>query len=306
MNLTRRDIVRLGLGTAAVSLCRPLSQVFAQAPLHTKAIPSSGEKIPIIGVGTRDFGGGTPVPRSEYKEVLRLFPQLGGKVIDTASGYQGGTSETMIGELVSELGNRDQLFLATKVNASGKQAGLNQIEQSFQRLRTNRLDLIAVHNIRDPLTQLANLRAMKQAGRIRYLGITTSEESQYAEFENLMKSQTMDFVQVDYALDSREAANRLLPLAADRGMAVMINLPFGRRRLFAAVQNQTLPDWAKEIDCTTWAQFFLKYVVSHPAVTCAIPGMRRVAHLQDNIQAVQGRLPDAAMRRRMEQFMDRI
>ena len=306
MELTRRDVIKYGVGAAAVSTLRPLSNLFAQAPLIMKAIPSSNERIPIIGIGTRDFGGGSPVPRSEIKDVLRQFPELGGKVIDTATGYQGGASETLIGELVSELGNRDRLFLATKVNASGKQAGAAQIEQSFQRLRTNRIDLIAVHNIRDAVTQLATLREMKQAGRIRYVGITTSDDSQYGEFETLMKTQALDFVQVDYALDSRAAGDRLLPLAADRSMAVMVNLPLGRGRLFTAVQNQTLPDWAKEFDSKTWAQLFLKYVVSHPAVTCAIPGTRRVAHLLDNIQAAQGRLPDAAMRRRMEQFMDKI
>ncbi|OFW11644.1 MAG: hypothetical protein A3H27_11550 [Acidobacteria bacterium RIFCSPLOWO2_02_FULL_59_13] len=306
MQLTRRDMVRLGLGTLAVSALRPLPGLFAQSPVHTKDIPSSGERIPIVGIGTRDFGGGSPVPREEYKEVLRQLPELGGKVVDTATGYQGGASETLIGELVSELGNRDRLFLATKVNASGKQAGVSQIEQSFQRLRTNRMDLIAVHNIRDTVTQLATLREMKQAGRIRYVGITTSFENQYEEFEALMKTQTLDFVQVDYALDNRVAGARLLPLAADRGMAVMVNLPFGRGRLFAAVQNQALPDWAKEIDCTSWAQIFLKYIVSHSAVTCAIPGTRRVPHLVDNIQAAQGRLPDAAMRRRMEQFIESV
>ena len=306
MQLTRRDMVRLGLGTLTVSALRPLTELFAQSPVHTKAIPSSGERIPIVGIGTRDFGGGSPVPREEYKEVLRQFAELGGKVVDTATGYQGGASETLIGELVSELGNRDRLFLATKVNASGKQAGVAQIEQSFQRLRTNRMDLIAVHNIRDTVTQLATLREMKQAGRIRYVGITTSFADQYEEFETIMKTQTLDFVQVDYALDNREAADRILPLAADRGMAVMVNLPFGRGRLFAAVQNQALPDWAKEIDCTSWAQIFLKYIVSHSAVTCAIPGTRRVPHLVDNIQAAQGRLPDAAMRRRMEQFIESV
>ena len=306
MQLTRRDVIKLGLGAATVSALRPFSNLLAQDPLITKAIPSSGERIPVVGIGTRDFGGGTPVPREEYKEVLRQFPQVGGKVIDTATGYQSGRSETLIGDLVSELGNRDQLFLATKVNARSKQAGIEQIEQSFRRLRTNRLDLIAVHNLQDTTTQLATLREMKQAGRIRYVGITTSSESQYEELEGFMKTQTMDFVQVDYALDSREAGDRLLPLAADRGVAVMVNLPFGRRRLFAAVQNRPLPDWAKEIDCTSWAQIFLKYIVSHPAVTCAIPGTRRVAHLTDNIRAAQGRMPDAAIRRRMEQFMDGI
>ncbi|MBI4460515.1 MAG: aldo/keto reductase [Acidobacteria bacterium] len=306
MELTRRDMVKLGLGTLAASTLLPLSELFAQATLISKAIPSSGERIPVIGIGTRDFGGGSPVPRSEYKEVLRQFPDLGGKVIDTATGYQGGTSETMIGELVSELGNRDRLFVATKVAARGKQAGVAQMEQSFRRLRTNRIDLIAVHNLIDTRTQLEMLRETKQAGRIRYVGITTSDENQYGEMESFMKTQTLDFVQLDYALDNRRGGDRLLPLAADRGLAAMINLPFGRRRLFAAVQNQTLPDWAKEFDCKTWAQFFLKYIVSHPAVTCAIPGTRRVAHLLDNIQAAQGRLPDAAMRRRMEQFIDQL
>lgn len=306
MELTRRDVIRLGLGAAALSALRPLAALLAQTPLLAKAIPASGERIPVVGIGARDWEAETPAIRAELQEVLRQFPGLGGKVIDTATGYRGGASETLLGELAAELGNRDRLFLATKINVSGKPAGLAQIEQCFRRLRTNRIDLIAVHNIRDTVTQLANLREGKQAGRIRYLGMTTSEERQYAEFETLMKTEAMDFVQVDYALDSRESGNRLLPLAADRGLAVMVNLPFGRGRLFAAVRNQPLPDWAQEIDCTSWAQIFLKYIVSHPAVTCAIPGTRRVAHLLDNLQAAQGRLPDAAMRRRMEQFIENI
>ncbi|MBI2819228.1 MAG: aldo/keto reductase [Acidobacteria bacterium] len=306
MKLTRREMVKLGLGTAALSALGPLPELLAQEPLITKPIPSSGERIPVVGLGTRDYEAETPELRAELKEVLRRFPELGGKVIDSASGYRDGASETLIGELVSELGNRDRLFLATKVNASGRQAGIAQIERSFQRMRTNRLDLIAVHNLRDTLTQLENLREFKQAGRIRYLGITTSSEGQYDEFETFMKTQTLDFVQVDYAVDNRLAADRLLPLAADRGMAVMVNLPFGRGRLFAAVRNQSMPDWAQEIDCTTWAQIFLKYIVSHPSVTCAIPGTRSVAHLLDNIQGAQGRLPDAAMRRRMEQYIDQL
>ncbi len=306
MELTRRDMIKFGLGAAAVSALRPLSNLLAQTPLIAKAIPSSGERIPVVGIGARDWEAETPEIRAELKEVLRQFPSLGGKVIDTATGYRNGASETLIGELAAELSNRDRLFLATKINVSGKAAGLAQIEQCFRRLRTNRIDLIAVHNIRDTVTQLANLREMKQAGRIRYLGMTTSEERQYGEFETLIKTQTMDFVQVDYTLDNRAAGDRLLPLAADRGLAVMVNLPFGRGRLFAAVRNQPLPDWAKEIDCTTWAQIFLKYIVSHSAVTCVIPGTRQVRHLQDNVQAAQGRLPDAALRRRMEQFMDGI
>ena len=306
MQLTRRDMLKLGLGTAGVSALWPLSGLSAQTSVNTKAIPSSGERIPMVGIGTRDYESETPEIRAELKEVLRRLPELSGKVIDTAAGYRRGASETVIGELVSELGNRDRMFLATKVNARSKAAGLSQIERSFRRLRTDRIDLIAVHNLRDTATQLETLREMKQAGRIRYVGITTSSDRQYEEFEATMKARTLDFVQVDYALDNRKAGDRILPLAADRGMAVMVNLPFGRGRLFAAVRNKPLPDWAKEIDCTTWAQIFLKYIVSHPDATCAIPGTRRVSHLVDNMQATQGRLPDTAMRRRIERFFDSI
>ena len=163
-----------------------------------------------------------------------------------------------------------------------------------------------MHNLRDTPTQLQNLREVKQAGRLRYIGVTTSSDSQYDELENLMKTEAMEFVQVDFAIDSRLAAGRLLPLAADRGLAVMVNLPFGRGRLFAAVRSQAVPEWAQEIDCTSWAQIFLKYIISHPAVTVVIPGTRQVVHLLDNVKAAQGRLPDAAMRRRMEQYIDQL
>jgi aryl-alcohol dehydrogenase-like predicted oxidoreductase len=306
MEFTRRDLMKVAVGTTVASTLSPLSELLAQEPLITKAIPSTGETLPLVGIGCRDFEAETPEIRVELKDVLRQLPLLGGKVLDTATGYRNGASETLIGELISELGNRDQMFIATKINVSGKQPGLAQIEQCFRRLRTNRLDLIAVHNIRDCETQLANLREEKKAGRIRYVGITTSDESQYAAFENFMKTEAMDFAQVDYALDNRKAADRLLPLALDRGLAVMVNLPFGRGRLFAAVQNKPLPDWAREIDCSSWAQVFLKYIVSHAAVTCVIPGTRRVKHLRDNVLSAQGRLPDASMRRRMEQFMDGV
>jgi len=210
----------------------------------------------------------------------------------------------VVGDLVSELKIRDALFIATKVSTSGREAGLAQLERSFKLLRTPKIDLIAVHNIRDTRTQLRALSELKQAGRVRYVGITTSFEKQYQEFEQTMKAETLDFIQVDYALDNRQADQKILPLAADRGMAVMINLPFGRGRLFNAVQGQKLPPWAGEFDCASWAQFFLKYIVSHPAITCAVPGMAKVEYVIDNLGAARGRLPDAAMRRRMESFID--
>jgi aryl-alcohol dehydrogenase-like predicted oxidoreductase len=308
MNLSRRDFLKAGAGAGA-ALLLPDGRVNAQAgALLQKKIPSSGETIPIIGIGTarRYEQIKSETEKAPLRETIRQFKELGGKVIDSSPSY--GTAEAVLGELVEGLKVRDSLFLATKVSLRdvGRDAGLKQIEQSFKRLRTNKIDLIAVHNLRDTQAQLGNLREMKEAGRIRYVGITTSFENQYAEFEQTMKKETLDFIQVDYALDNRNADEKIIPLAADRGMAVMINLPFGRGRLFNAVQNKKLPEWAKEFDCTTWAQFFLKYLVSHPAVTCAVPGMAKAEYVVDNLGAARGRLPDAALRRRMEQFIDGV
>jgi aryl-alcohol dehydrogenase-like predicted oxidoreductase len=308
MKMERRTFIKAGLGLGAMVLM-PEGALFAQAqPLIQKKIPSTGETLPIIGLGTaRRYedvkSDGDKVP---LRETIRRFQELGGKVIDTAPSY--GTAEAVVGELVDGLKNRDSLFLATKVSLrnTGREAGVAQIEQSFKRLRTGKIDLIAVHNLRDTDTQLATLRELKQTGRIRYVGITTSFDKQYGEFEQTMKRETLDFIQVDYALDNRDAGARIVPLAADRGMAVMINLPFGRGRLFNAVQGKKLPEWAAEIDCASWAQFFLKYIVSHPAVTCAVPGMAKAEYVIDNLGAARGRLPDAAMRKRMEQFIDNV
>ena len=302
--LSRRELLTAGIGVGA-SILLPSAGLLAQeVPLLQRKIPSTGESLQIIGIGTaRRYEAVTrEAERAPLREVLRRFKEMGGKVIDTAPSY--GTAETVVGDLVAELAIRDSLFLATKVGARGRTAGIEQLEQSFKRLRTPRIDLVAVHNLQDIQTQLGTLRQWKQAGRIRYVGITTSFERQHAAFEQTMKAETLDFIQVDYALDNRKADQRILPLAADRGMAVMINLPFGRGRLFRAVQGQKLPPWAGEFDCASWAQFFLKYIVSHPAVTCAVPGIAKVDYLVDNLGAARGRLPDAAMRRRMESFID--
>jgi aryl-alcohol dehydrogenase-like predicted oxidoreductase len=227
-------------------------------------------------------------------------------VIDSSPSY--GTAEAVVGELAEGLKVRDSLFLATKVSLRnvGRTEGIKQIEESFKKLRTSKIDLIAVHNLRDTDTQLRTLREMKQAGRIRYVGITTSFDNQYGEFEQVMKKETLDFIQVDFALDNRDAGEHIIPLAGDRGMAVMINLPFGRGRLFKAVQGKNLPEWAGEFDCQSWPQFFLKYIVSHPAITCAVPGMARPEYVIDNLGAARGRLPEGAMRRKMEQFIDNV
>lgn len=306
MDIKRRTVIKAGLG-AALLLCS--RDAFGQLQsLIQKKIPSTGESIPIIGLGTarRYEEIKTDAEKIPLRETIRQFEALGGKVIDSSPSY--GTAEAVVGELVENLKVRDSLFLATKVSLRniGRQEGITQIEQSFKRLRTNKIDLIAVHNLRDTDTQLRTLREMKQAGRIRHVGITTSFDNQYGEFEQVMKKESLDFIQVDYALDNRDAGERIIPLAADRGMAVMINLPFGRGRLFNAVQGKKLPEWATEIDCQSWAQFFLKYIVSHPAITCAVPGMARPEYVVDNLGAARGRLPDAAMRRRMEQLIDNV
>jgi aryl-alcohol dehydrogenase-like predicted oxidoreductase len=309
MDRNRRTVIKAGVGLGA-SLLLPVKNSLAQAqPLIQKKIPSSGELIPIIGLGTarRYEEVKTDAEKVPLRETLAKFKELGLKVVDSSSSY--GTAEAVVGELVEGLKIRESLFLATKVSLRkvvGRDAGLAIIEQSFKRYRTKMIDLIAVHNLLDTQTQLTTLREMKQAGRIRYVGITTSFDNQYGEFEQVMKKETLDFIQVDFALDNRDAGDRLIPLAGDRGTAVMINLPFGRGRLFNAVQGKKLPDWANEFDCASWAQFFLKYIVSHPAVTCAVPGMARAEYVVDNVGAARGRLPDAAMRKRMEQFIDNV
>lgn len=295
MDHTRR---RLLLLAAAGVLAPAYGQ--SSTPLRKK-IPSSGEEIPIIGLGTaRRYEQAAP----GLRETLARFGSLGATVIDTAPVY--GDAEIVVGDLLEGLKLRPGLFLATKVSIGGREAGVQQIEQSFKRLRTARIDLIAVHNLRDTQTHLGTLRGLKRAGRIRYVGITTSSDRQYREFEETMRREPLDFIQVDYALDNRGAGERILPLAAERGMAAMINLPFGRGRLFDAVRGKALPAWAGELDCASWPQFFLKYIVSHPAVTCAVPGMARPEYVEDNLGAARGRLPDAAMRRRMESFIEAI
>lgn len=292
--------MRRALLLAAAGLLAP---AYAQraAPLLRKKIPSSGEEIPLVGLGTaRRYEGLEPGQR----ETLARFVALGGTVIDTAPVY--GDAETVVGDLLDQLGIRDGLFLATKVSITGREAGVQQIERSFKRLRTRTIDLVAVHNLRDTAVHLPTLRELRKEGRIRYVGITTSFDRQYADFEQTMRREALDFIQVDYALDNRGAGERILPLAADRGMAVMVNLPFGRGRLFEAVRGKALPPWAAECDCASWPQFFLKYIVSHPAVTCAVPGMARPGYVDDNLGAARGRLPDAELRRRMEAFIDAI
>ncbi len=302
MTPSRRTLL-LGLTAGAAGLAaRPAAA--QAAPLHRKPIPSSGEMIPIIGLGSarRYEEANTEADIAPLRETFARFHTLGGTVVDTAPSY--GNAEAIMGRIMADLNIRRDLFVCTKVGVDTPEQGRAQIAQAFEKLRTDRIDLLAVHNLRDITNQLAYLRELKQAGRIRYLGATTSFDRQYEAFEQMMRRETLDSIQIDYALDNRNAAERIIPLAAERGMAVFINLPFGRGSVFRATQGRALPDWAAEIDVTTWAQFMLKYLVSHPAVTCAVPGMAQARYVDDNLKAAQGRMPDAAMRRRMEQFID--
>lgn len=307
--LDRRTALQLaGAALIAAPTAAPLlARDEAPAPLLTRPIPSSGEKLPVIGVGTNRYNPTTDEERMSRKAVLAGLTAAGAKVIDTAPSY--GESERVIGDLLAEIGNRGRCFLATKVTARGgtREEGEAMLEASRQKLRSDRLDLVQVHNLVGTAVLLPLLREQVAAKRIRYTGITTSRDSQYADFETVMKAEQLDFVQVDYSIANRGAAERLLPLAAERGMAVLVNLPFGGSRdgnLLAKLKDRPLPDFAAEIGAASWAQLLLKYILGHPAVTCAIPGMTRLENLRDNLGGGRGPMPDAALRSRMEAWWD--
>jgi diketogulonate reductase-like aldo/keto reductase len=299
-SISRRDAARLIGGVAAAALVPwPMQGPEKPNDMLMRAIPTTGEKIPAVGLGTWQVFdvGESPNECGPLKEVMSRFVQLGGKVIDTSPMY--GRAESVIGDLTSELHLRDSLFLATKVWTSGQQAGIDSMERSLERLRTNRLDLMQVHNLVDVDTQLATMRGWKEQGRIRYLGITHYVDSAFPEVEKILRREKLDFLQINYSIVDRGAEERILPLARERGVAVLINRPFASGDLFSRVRRKPLPDWAVEFDCKSWAQFLLKWILSNAAVTCAIPATGNVRHLEDNMAAGIGRLPDEKMRQRM-------
>jgi diketogulonate reductase-like aldo/keto reductase len=271
-----------------------------------RPIPRSGEMLPAVGVGTwQTFDVGADAgARAELKEVVRLLAEGGGSVIDSSPMY--GRAEGVVGDLGAELKLRRKLFFATKVWTTGRESGIRQMETSFRLMRTERMDLMQVHNLQDVSIHAKTLREWKDAGRIRYAGITHYHSGAYGEIERLVKSRQWDFAQFNYSMAEREAEARLLGACADSGTAVIVNRPFSHAALFPRVRGKALPAWAAEFDCASWAQFFLKYLLAHPAVTCVIPGTGRVAHLRDNLQAGRGRLPDAATRRRMLEYLERL
>jgi aryl-alcohol dehydrogenase-like predicted oxidoreductase len=270
-----------------------------------RPIPGTREMIPAIGLGTYNVFdiGQSKTARDPLKEVLRLFAEAGG-MVDSSPMY--GSAERVVGNLAGELGVRGSLFLATKVWTTGKEAGIRQMEDSLRLLRTDKIDLMQVHNLMDWQTHFETLRSWKEQGRIRYTGITHYATSAFGAMERVMKAAHPDFIQIYYSIVTRQAEERLLPLAADLGIGVIVNRPFETADLFGRVRGKRLPAWAQELDCSSWAQFFLKFILSHPAVTCAIPATGNAAHLLDNRMAGHGPLPDGRMREKMAQYLDTI
>jgi aryl-alcohol dehydrogenase-like predicted oxidoreductase len=300
-NLSRRDLLRFAAAAGTVAFTGGVAAM-AQSMLH-RPIPRSGESLPVIGLGTwQTFDvGAAKSARDPLRNVLREFARLGGSVVDSSPMY--GKSEGVAGDLADELGVRQQLFLATKVWISGRDAGMQQMEASFRRLRTQRIDLMQVHNLVDWRSHLGTLRKWQQQGRIRYIGVTHYTASAYEDLARVLQTEELDFVQFNYSVAERDAEQRLLPLAAERRVAVLVNRPFAAGDLFRNLIRKPLPPWAREIGCTSWAQFLLKFVISHPAVTCAIPATSKFEHLIDNMQAGMGQLPDAATRERMARYV---
>jgi diketogulonate reductase-like aldo/keto reductase len=304
--LTRRDFLKLVAGAPAVAGMWPETGWEQPREMFEKPVPSTGERLPVIGMGswmTFDVGDDTAA-RAARLPVLQTFFEKGGALIDSSPMY--GSSEDVIGWCLRQLDNRLMLFAATKVWTFGRRAGMDQMELSRRLWGLPRFDLMQVHNLLDWESHLDTLKAMKAENRLRYIGITTSHGRRHEEMEKIMLREPLDFVQFTYNIADREAEQRLLPLAAERGIAVIVNRPFQRGGLFRRVRGKLLPEWAREFDCQNWAQFFLKFAVSHPAVTCAIPATSRSDHMIENMGAGSGRLPDARTRRRMIEHFDKI
>lgn len=299
---TRRTFM-CALGAAATMPAFSNSRA-AAGPILTRAIPSSREQIPAIGLGTWiTFNVGNDEKlRADRTRVMQAFFDRGGSLIDSSPMY--GSSEAMIGYGLARTKNRAALFSATKVWTMFKPLGVNQMETSRTLWGVERFDLMQIHNLLDWSTHIETLKAMKAQGRVRYIGITTSQGWRHGDVEKIMRTEPVDFVQFTYNVVDREPEERLLPLAAERGIAVIINRPFQEGVLIERMRGRPLPPWAGEIDCTTWAQFLLKFIISHPAVTCAIPATRRVDHMEENMAVLRGRLPDAKMRARMARYAE--
>jgi len=307
----RRDFLKLGAGLGAAAALG-IAPARAQAkPLLARKIPRGGGMLPVIGLGTAIVFniGDDAAQRAERSKVIQIFLDGGARLIDTAPSY--GTAETVVGDLLAEMKVRDRMFVATKVRVAGRDRAIAEMQQSQKRLRTDKIDLIQIHNVgfADPgevADQLALLREWKARGVYRYLGVTHSQdqESANARLIEILRAEKLDFIQVNYSMAERSVEQHLLAAAADTGTAVLVNLPFARARLFRTVRGKPVPEWAKEFDATTWGQFFLKYILANEAVNCVLPGTDKPEYMIDNLNAGRGRLPDAAMRRKMVAFID--
>jgi diketogulonate reductase-like aldo/keto reductase len=295
-DFTRRAFLEAGAVTLGAILMPADSR---SSETLERQVPRTGEALPAVGLGTWQVFdvAGDATALAQARETLTVFAALGGRVVDSSPMY--GSSESVTGQLAAELAVQAKLFFATKVWTSGRQAGIRQMEASMRQLRVDRLDLMQVHNLVDADTHLATLREWKGAGRVRYAGVTHYHSGAHADLEKIMKRGDVDFVQVNYSLAEPDAERRLLRTAADSRTAVIVNRPFAEGAMFRRVQGKPVPDWAKEIGCASWAQFFLKWILAQPAVTCVIPGTRNPTHVADNLAAAAGPLPDEAMRRRM-------
>ncbi len=303
---SRRDFLRAGAAAALIYPLFPACAFASSAEPIRKRIPVSGEALAVIGLGTsRTFEVSTdPASLGPLVEVLQTFFDRGGQLIDSSPMY--GSAEAVTGRLLERVENRQNLFAATKVWTNGRQSGIEQMQRSMQRLGVETLDLMQIHNLRDWRIHLETLREWKADGRIRYIGITTSHGRFHAELEDILQREPFDFVQFSYNILDRTAEKRLLPIARERGIATLINRPYQRGSLFRRVRGRRLPDWAAEIDCASWGQFFLKFIVSHPDVTCVIPATSKLKHMADNMAAGFGRLPDAPMRARMASYVESL
>jgi diketogulonate reductase-like aldo/keto reductase len=298
--ISRRDLLRLAVNASALAVTGGFAM---PGSLIRRAIPRTGELLPAVGLGTwQTFDvGKAATERAPLREVLRGFVQLGGSVIDSSPMY--GESERVVGDLAADLDVHRRLFIATKVWTTGRDAGVRQMNQSLRLLRVQRIDLMQVHNLVDWRVHLATLRQWKEQGKVRYIGVTHYTRSAYDDLARVLETEDLDFVQLNYSLAERHAEIRLLPLAASRGIAVLVNRPFAEGALFSKVRGKPLPQWANDIGCATWAQFFLKFVIAHPAVTCAIPATSKPEHLADNMQSGLPPFPSSADRDRMARYM---
>ena len=301
-NPLRRDALRVGAGLVAGMALPGL----AAAPLIERPIPKSAESLPAVGLGTwQSFDvAGNAAATASAREVLQLFAAGGGRLVDSSPMY--GSAESLVGDLGTELGVQGRLFHATKVWTGGREAGIAQMEASLRRMRVPRMDLMQVHNLMDVHTHLRTLREWKRQGRVRYIGVTHYHSGAYADLERLMRSEELDFVQFNYSLAEPDADRRLLPLAAERRLAVIVNRPFAEGALFDRVRGKPLPELARAIGCDSWAQVFLKWILGQPAVTCVIPATRNPKHMIDNLGAAVGPLPDAALRRQIAAHLEKI